>query len=123
MSDLRDLIARALYEHHWAGFRGGNFHSWNEIVEGGENRPYPEYPHLVDEFRARADAVIAVLADLPDYVIEQAARGAYDGAFSKHAPEDVDRWDDLVSDFHPAAESWREVARKALAAVFGGEQS
>lgn len=67
-SSLREAIARALYEHHAAGLGGRGAHSWEEIVEGGENRPYPEYPHLVDEFRARADAVLAVLTDTPAYL-------------------------------------------------------
>lgn len=43
-------------------------------------------------------------------VVERAAQAAYDRAFLKYAPEDVDRWDDLVADNSPAADSWREVA-------------
>lgn len=50
-----------------------------------------------------------------DELIEKAAKAAYEGAFLKHAPEEVDRWEDLVADNDPAAESWREVARHVLA--------
>lgn len=45
------------------------------------------------------------------------AKAAYEQAFLKHAPEDVDRWDDLVAYNDPAAESWREVARAVIRAV------
>lgn len=60
---------------------------------------------------------------LSDDNVEKAARGAYDGAFLRHAPEDVDRWEDLVADNDPAAESWRAVARSALQAVLGKDAS
>lgn len=48
-------------------------------------------------------------------LIEEAAKAAYEGAFLKHAPEEVDRWEDLLADNHPAVESWRDVARLVLA--------
>jgi hypothetical protein len=120
-SSVRDLIARALYEHHGVGFGGGNFHSWNEIVEGGENRPYPEYPHLVDEFRARADAVLAVLADLPDDVIEQAAIELFRDSWGDR-PSAVKagvRWNWLHDE---EQQYWRSKVGLVFAAVFGGEQ-
>lgn len=50
-----------------------------------------------------------------EQLIEEAAKAAYEGAFLKHAPEDVDRWEDIVADNIPAVESWREVARHVLA--------
>ena len=55
--------------------------------------------------------------------VEAAAEAAYEQAFLKHAPEDVDRWDDLVADDAPAAESWREVARAVIRAVAAGDQT
>lgn len=63
----------------------------------------------------RAEAALARVTD--DSMTEVAAKAAYEGAFLKHAPEDVDRWEDLVADNHPAAESWREVARAVIRAV------
>lgn len=49
--------------------------------------------------------------------IERAAEAAYDRAFMKHAPEDVDRWSDLVKDSDPAVESWRNVARAVFESI------
>lgn len=65
-------------------------------------------------------AALARVTD--DSAVEVGARAAYDQAFLKHAPEDVDRWDDLAADNDPAAESWREVARAVIRAVSAGEQ-
>ncbi|GGO59069.1 hypothetical protein GCM10010910_01130 [Microbacterium nanhaiense] len=65
----------------------------------------------------RPDDMRSDVAYPSDAEVEAAARGAYDRAFLKHAPEDVDRWDDLVVDNDEAAESWREVARAALLAA------
>lgn len=45
--------------------------------------------------------------NIPDEVIEAAAKAAFDGAFMRHAPKDVPRWDDEEH----SHESWREVAR------------
>lgn len=58
-------------------------------------------------------------ANLPvtDAEVELCAQAAYDRAFLKYAPEDVDRWEFLVVDNDPAAESWREVARAVLEAA------
>ncbi|WP_308491047.1 hypothetical protein [Microbacterium terrisoli] len=55
-------------------------------------------------------------------LIEAAAKAAYEGAFLKHAPEDVDRWEDLVVDNIPAVESWREVARHVLTVLASARQ-
>lgn len=52
-------------------------------------------------------------------LLDKAAKAAYEGAFLKHAPEEVDGWDDLVADGHPAVDSWRDVARQVILAVAG----
>lgn len=114
MSDLRDAIVRVLYEHHVEGMTDP--HTWEAIVEGGKNRPYPEYPHLVDEFRARADAVLAILAELPESVIERAAAQIY---YWDVNPTTQD-WESRPSG---GQEDYREGARAAFRAAFGGESN
>jgi len=50
-------------------------------------------------------------------LLDRAAKAAYEGAFLKHAPEYVDRWEDLVADGSESVESWRAVARQVLLTV------
>lgn len=70
---------------------------------------------------SRDEASPARLAEYrePDEMVEAGARAAYDRAFMKHAPEYVDRWDNLVASHAEAADSWRDVTRAVLSAVFG----
>ncbi|RRJ85926.1 hypothetical protein EG850_11105 [Gulosibacter macacae] len=54
---VRDRIARAIYEsdkREWAW-------TWDALLEGGKNRPYPDYPHLVDDYYRQADAVLSAV--------------------------------------------------------------
>ena len=47
--------ARAVYEsapNTWTW-------TWAEIVGGWKNKPYPDYPHLVDDIRRQARAALA----------------------------------------------------------------
>ena len=65
-------------------------------------------------FAAKSERLVIDSGEL----IERCARAAYDQAFLKHAPTEVDRWDDLAADDDPSAESWREVARAVVDEAF-----
>lgn len=88
-----------------------------------EDIPGRDFGELIDKLKRQRDRAEARLARVTDdSTVEVAAKAAYEGAFLKHAPDDVDRWDDLVADNHPAVESWREVARAVIRAVAADEQ-
>ena len=73
---------------------------------------------------SRVTAALESATTVTDEMVERSARAAFDDAFLKHAPADVDRWDDLDPvDERGAIDSWREVARAALtAALTEGER-
>lgn len=52
--EMVDDAARAL----WDARRSPTNHTWDAIVEGGLNRPYPTFPHLVDDIRREARAAL-----------------------------------------------------------------
>lgn len=70
---------------------------------------------LRQTIRDEADAVLAVLTDLPETVIERAARWMYD-EYTALMPDAWER-----DEF--GREEWRVDARGMLRAAFGGEQS
>lgn len=47
-----ERAARALYE-----LRPGPW-TWEEILDGWRNKPYPDYPHTVDDLKAQARAAL-----------------------------------------------------------------
>lgn len=60
--EMVEAGARAL----WDARRSPTDHTWDDIAEGGLNRPYPTYPHIVDDIRREARAVLsAVLGPRP----------------------------------------------------------
>ena len=96
MTDLRDVIARAIYASDFD-------------IPAGELEEQWAWSAARSSYQNNADTVLAVLADLPDDVIEQAA-GALDRNFNP--------------DSYPVmAAMFRDYAVTAFRAVFGGEQS
>lgn len=86
---LRTAIARAISPDWWS----------DGIAV--ENREVKQEISL-----EQADAVLKVLADLPETVIERAAEGLHDAAFGQELPE-----------------APIDLARAAFRAAFGGEQT
>lgn len=72
----------------------------------------------VDEARDMADAVLAVLRDLPDDVIERAAREL----FLEDANVAYEEWPEWDSPENIGKPIYIENARAAFRAAFGGEQ-
>ena len=75
---MRERIAEALAVAMDADYWVGEIRHW-EALEGWERNAYPdEYPGMAYEdrnnYRTAADAVLAVLADLPDTAVEAGAR-------------------------------------------------
>ena len=82
----------------------------------------PEPGSILDLW-LRTAAALESATTVTDEIVERCARAAFDNAFLKYAPEDVERWDDLDPvDEHKAIESWREVVRAVLAALTEGER-
>ena len=54
--------ARAL----WDARRSPTNHTWDAIAEGGLNRPYPTYPHIVDDIRREARAALIAAQEVRD---------------------------------------------------------
>lgn len=100
-TSLREAIARAL--HRQATDDGEVHELWGGVSEHEEE---------VAEWLPFADAVLAVLADLPDDVIERAALALIDrDGFEPDLLLDVSR------------SEYRSDARAAFTAAFGGEQA
>ncbi|MDJ1370647.1 hypothetical protein [Gulosibacter molinativorax] len=95
-STLRTAIARAIHD-------GPNAQAQYRAA-GIEPHPFGECAYT-DQYLADADAVLAVLADLLESVIERAAEGLHDAAFGQELPE-----------------APIDLARAALRAAFGGER-
>lgn len=109
MTDLRDLIARAL---HRQATDDGEVH----VLWGGVSQHEEE----VAEWLPFADAVLAVLADLPDDVIEQAAKGIDPDAFTMTR----DEYRSLYGAFPAGARmTAKGEVKAAFRAAFGGEQA
>lgn len=117
MTDLRDAIARAIFLVDYAVI---GEESWETAaLDGNDDRR---------QAFEKADAVLAVLRDLPDDVIEQAARShkpdlwAGDWAtasrfvFQTHS----ESWDAALA--RARAGQQRDI-RAVFAAAFGGEQA
>lgn len=50
--DVIERAARALYESSPRPW------TWEEIIDGWRNKPYPDYPHTVDDLMAQARAAL-----------------------------------------------------------------
>ena len=98
MIDLREQIARAILMVSQDDSVNVDY-AWSV-----------QFEEVQDELLAQADAVLMVLADPPDDVIEQAARRYLDGPGG------------LNPDHAVLAELARTIVRDVFAAVFGGEQ-
>lgn len=98
---------------------GCDYNTGPEETCSRHGRPVREVWDIAQTFATERDAIRAerepVVVD--DAMVEWGARAAYENAFLRHAPEEVDSWDDLAADNVPAAESWRAVARAVLVAA------
>lgn len=110
-NSLRNAIARAMYEHVNRESEPEDVTPWEVL-----NRAWKQ------AYLAQADAVLAVLADLPESVIERAARytlsqGYGCGDCFEHV------YDPCYDTCNRCAALGREFAGALFRAAFGGEQS
>lgn len=134
---LRSNSHHALAEHQadailarWPVLAGGDagcqcIPHWQD-AGGGYTEYVPEYEpscpeHSEHLWNPRTGQWVP--AGVTGSMVEAGARAAFDQAFMKHAPEHVDRWDDLVADNDPAVQSWRDVSRAALTTALGSRDA
>ncbi|MDR2257011.1 MAG: hypothetical protein LBE25_13605 [Arthrobacter sp.] len=99
---MRERIAEALWDHDMA--RAGMGAGWNTLAPGA----------LRDLYLARADAVLTVLADLPDTAVEAGAKALYEK--EREASPVGKHW----KDWDPGttwSEEWRDRFRDSHAAI------
>lgn len=110
MTELRDVLARAMFDDDTATLsQGMREHYWRVYHADGDDEYYPH-----------ADSVLRALADLPDDVIEQAAKGIDPDAFTMTR----DEYRSLYGAFPAGARmTAKGEVKAAFQAVFGGEQS
>ena len=106
MTDLRDVIARAIYASDFD-------------IPAGELEEQWAWSAARSSYQNNADAVLAVLADPPVEVVERAARALFEDPISSGSYT----WAEMVQEDESRAELWRDDACRILKAAFGGEQA
>ena len=116
----REDTARAL----WNAQRPAFPWSWDEIAEASENRPYPEYPHIYDDYMALADRVLALLPGRTEAEVrEQVAQELLSDASGRPFPHAYVRLMNPLKGEHPVRTFRAAVEILARGIARGGERS